>query len=141
RDSSTPMPQDHDEAYWTQWRLNHSDPKRFRKGAGPDTIYVEVYPQDCEMIPQPSLRPGEEPKYVAEVWWQIGNWEFDQLDFGGGVGKDQTVAVYDYNRAAGSYHHSRQNKKPLLYGDAFYKSARSIYQQQQYEATPKIIRH
>jgi tetratricopeptide (TPR) repeat protein len=140
-DTITPLPQDHDEAYWTTWRASHQDPKRFKKGAGPDTVYVEVYPQDCEMIPQPALRPGEEPKYVAEVWWQIGNWEFDQLDFGGGVAKDEPIAVYDYNRAATAYLKAMQYKKPPLFGVSLYKYAWTLFKQQRYEAATKEFVH
>ena len=100
-DSIVPMPQDHDEAYWTQWRSTHQDPKSAKRG-GPDSKYVEVYPQDCQGIAQPDLRVNEEPKYVAEVWWQIGNWEFDNQDLRGGFVADEPGAVYDYNRGLGS---------------------------------------
>ena len=78
-------------------------PKSLKKG-GPDTTYVDPYPADCSRDPPAGPPPGEDPKYVAEIWWQIGNWEFDQLDFGGGVVKDEPAAVYDYNRAASAYH-------------------------------------
>ena len=33
----------------------------------------------CEPIPQ-EVQPGQEPRYVAEAWWQLGNFHFDQLD-------------------------------------------------------------
>jgi hypothetical protein len=140
-DTVTPLPQDHDEQYWTQWRLSHPDARRFKKGVGADTIYIDPYPQTCEMLAQPALRPGEEPKYVAEVWWQIGNWEFDQLDFGGGVAKDEPTAVYDYNRAASAYLQSMKYKKPPLYGVSLYKYAWTLFKQQRYEPATKEFVH
>lgn len=132
-DTIVPLPQDHDEAYWTAWRASHQDPKSAKRG-GPDSKYVEVYPQDCQGVPQPGLRPNEEPKYVAEVWWQIGNWEFDNQDLRGGFVKDEPGAVYDYNRAASAYQHSLQFKKPPLYGVALYKYAWTLFKQQRYQA-------
>ncbi len=140
-DSITPLPQDHDEAYWTTWRAQHNDAKRFKKGVGADTIYIDPYPQDCAIIPQPGLRTGEEPKYVAEIWWQIGNWEFDQLDFGGGVAKDEPNAAYDFNRAASAYVKAMQFKKPPLYGVSLYKYSWTLFKQQRYEAATKEFVH
>jgi hypothetical protein len=130
------LPQDHDEAYWSTWRNVHHDPKSLRKG-GPDTTYVDPYPGDCVSIPQPALRPGEEPKYVAEVWWQIGNWEFDQQDLRGGFVKEEPAAVYDYNRAASAYLHSMVYKKPPLYGVALYKYSWALFKQQRYDAATR----
>jgi tetratricopeptide (TPR) repeat protein len=135
-DTIKELPQDHDEAYWGSWRNVHHDPKSLR-GGGPDTTYVDPYPGDCASIPQPSLRPGEEPKYVAEVWWQIGNWEFDQQDLRGGFVKEEPGAVYDYNRAASAYLHSMIYKKPPLYGVALYKYSWTLFKQQRYDAATR----
>ncbi|MEO8799615.1 MAG: hypothetical protein ABI551_17105, partial [Polyangiaceae bacterium] len=139
-DTIVPLPQDHDEAYWTQWRSTHQDPKSAKRG-GPDSKYVEVYPQDCVGIEQPDLRPGEEPKYVAEIWWQIGNWEFDNQDLRGGFVADEPGAVYDYNRAASAYTHSLQFKKPPLYGVALYKYSWTLFKQQRYQAATQEFVH
>ncbi|MBX3209893.1 MAG: hypothetical protein KF764_32990, partial [Labilithrix sp.] len=102
KDLVTPMPQDADEAHWTQWRRKYNNPKSPTRG-NKETVYEEVYPADCTFVAQPALRPGEDPRYVAEVWWQIGNWEFDQLDFASGVTKEDPAAVWGYNRAASAY--------------------------------------
>ena len=139
-DTIIPLPQDHDEAYWTAWRNNHRDPKSVRNG-GPDARYVDPYPQSCQSIAQPALRPGDEPKYVAEVWWQIGNWEFDQQDMRGGVVGDEASAVYDYNRAASGYNHSLLFKRPPLYGVALYKYSWTLFKQQRYEAATREFVH
>ena len=85
-------------------------------------------------IPQPGVLPGQEPKYVAEVWWRMGDWEFDQLDLGGGVVEYEPFAVWDYDRAASAYGHAMQLKKPPLFGVALYKYAWTLFKQQRYEA-------
>ena len=136
KDSIKPMPQDADEAHWTQWRRKYNNPKAPNKG-NKETVYQEVYPQTCKYVAQPALRPGEDPKYVAEVWWQIGNWEFDQLDFASGVTKEDPAAVWGYNRAASAYLHSMQYKKPPLFGVSQYKYAWTLFKQQRYELATK----
>jgi tetratricopeptide (TPR) repeat protein len=136
KDEVKPMPQDADEAHWTQWRKRYNNPKSPSKG-NPETVYVEVYPDSCKYVAQPGLHPGEDPKYVAEVWWQIGNWEFDQLDFGSGVTKEDPAAVWGYNRAASAYSKGMKYKKPPLYGVALYKYAWTLFKQQRYEAATK----
>jgi len=139
-DTIVQLPQDHDEAYWGGWRNAHHDPKSLKRG-GPDTTYLDPYPNDCASIPQPALRPGEEPKYVAEVWWQIGNWEFDQQDLRGGYVREEPAAVYDYNRAASAYVLSMRFKKAPLFGVALYKYAWALFKQQRYEAATHEFVH
>ncbi|MEZ4258496.1 MAG: tetratricopeptide repeat protein [Polyangiaceae bacterium] len=140
KDTITPMPQDHDEGYWTSWRQKYRLPASVKKG-GPETTYQDPFPQDCTAIPQKALRPGEEPKYVAEVWWQIGNWEFDLLDVASGVTKDEPGSVFGYNRAASAYQQSMKFKKPPLYGVALYKYAWALFKQQRYEAATREFVH
>ena len=41
-------------------------------------------------LPQ-KIEPGEDPRYLAEIWWQLGNFHFDQIDPKGGP--------YNLNRA------------------------------------------
>ena len=139
-DSIVQLPQDHDEAYWSAWRHNHPDARSLKRG-GPDSTFQDPYPQDCTGVPQPALRQGEEPKYVAEIWWQIGNWEFDQQDVRGGYVAEDPAAVYDYNRAASAYLHSLNFKRPPLYGVALYKYAWALFKQQRYEAATKEFVH
>jgi hypothetical protein len=88
-------------------------------------VYTEVYPKDCAPLAQSALRTGEEPKYVAEVWWQIGNWEFDQLDTGAGA--------FGYNRAASAYSRGLAFHKAPLFGVTLYKYAWTLFKQQRYE--------
>lgn len=136
RDTINPLPQDHDEAYWSAWRSRHRDAKQLRRGE-PDTVYEDPYPKTCEPLPQPNLRPGDDPKYVAEIWWQIGNWEFDQLDFGSGVVRDEPASVYGFNRASSAYNQSMRFKKPPLYGVALYKDSWTLFKQQRFEAATR----
>jgi tetratricopeptide (TPR) repeat protein len=133
-DQITPMPQDHDENYWKIWRSKYARPELLAKGPRDETSFDDPYPQDCTIIPQPDVLPGQEPKYVAEAWWRMGDWEFDQLDLPGGVVEYEPFAVWDYNRAASAYTHSMQYKKPPLYGVALYKYAWTLFKQQRYEA-------
>ncbi|CAN5388895.1 hypothetical protein BH09MYX1_BH09MYX1_19910 [soil metagenome] len=135
-DTIIAMPQDAPPEFWKAWRMRYNDPKKVHKGP-PDTTYNDVYPTDCSSIAQPSLRAGEDPKYLAEIWWQIGNWEFDQLDDRGGVVDDEPIAVWDLNRAASAYTKSLNWKKPPLYGVALYKYSWTLFKQQRYEAATR----
>ncbi|HZU84141.1 MAG TPA: hypothetical protein VE987_14530 [Polyangiaceae bacterium] len=140
-DTIVPMPQDHEEAYWKTWRGKYPIGDALKKGPPADTVFDDPYPQDCAMIPQASVLAGQEPKYVAEVWWRMGDWEFDQLDLPGGVVEYEPFAVWDYNRAASAYTHSMQYKKPPLYGVALYKYAWTLFKQQRYEAAVREFVH
>jgi tetratricopeptide (TPR) repeat protein len=133
-DVVSPMPQDHDDAFWKTWRNKYATPESLKKGPREDTTFADPYATDCVAIPQPSILPGQEPKYVAEVWWRIGDWEFDQTDIAGGVLDYEPFAVWDYNRAASAYTRSMQYKKPPLFGVALYKYAWTLFKQQRYEA-------
>lgn len=134
KDTITPMPQDNDEAHWTAWRNKYRDAKSVKR-SNPETVYVDpFYGDDCKHIPQPALRAGEDPKYVPEIWWQLGNWEFDQLDAASGVTKEDPGSVWGYNRAASAYSLSMKYKKPPLFGVALYKYAWALFKQQRYEA-------
>ncbi|WP_146652770.1 tetratricopeptide repeat protein [Labilithrix luteola] len=136
KDTVVPMRQDHDEAFWTAWRNKYHDPKSVSR-RNPETAFEDPFPKECKYIPQPAIIQGEEPKYVAEVWWQIGNWEFDQLDFQSGVTKEDPGSVWGYNRAASAYEQAMQFKRPPLYGVALYKYAWTLFKQQRYEAATR----
>ena len=134
KDLIKPMPGDHDEAHWTAWRNKYREPKAVKK-TNPETVYVDSYfGNDCKFVPQPSVRAGEDPKYVAEIWWQLGNWEFDQLDFASGVTKEDPGSVWGYNRASAAYTQALKYKKPPLYGVSLYKYSWALFKQQRYEA-------
>jgi tetratricopeptide (TPR) repeat protein len=140
-DTVAPMPQDHDEAFWKAWRSKFPTPESLKKGGKDETTFVDPYPSDCVAIPQPSVLPGQEPKYVAEVWWRMGDWEFDQSDIAGGVLDYEPFAVWDYDRAASAYTRAMQYKKPPLFGVALYKYAWTLFKQQRYEAAVREFVH
>ena len=108
--------------FWNDWDNTHPIPldqapasggaTPASRGARParrrdeELTFVDPY-DGCKPIPQNTL-PGDEPRYVAEVWWQLGNYHFDQIDPRGGP--------YNLNRAVSAYEHSMEYKKPPLYG-------------------------
>jgi hypothetical protein len=126
-----PLPQDHDQPFWSSWYNHHPTPldqlrpeqrQLLDRGVSHEELsYVDPY-TGCEAIPQ-TVAPGEEPKYVAEAWWQLGNYHFDQLDDGG---------PYSSSRALSAYEQSLHFKKPPLYGVALYKRAWAFFKQQRY---------
>ncbi|MDQ2646008.1 MAG: hypothetical protein M3020_19490, partial [Myxococcota bacterium] len=126
-----PLPQDHDQKYWDEWNDRHPTPldqqARGRRGGAPaagkdELTFVDPY-ASCEPIAQKTL-PGDEPRYVAEAWWQLGNFHFDQIDPQGGP--------FNLNRAVSAYGHSLAYKKPPIYGVALYKQAWTYFKQQRY---------
>jgi hypothetical protein len=130
-----PLPQDHDPAFWSDWYnrnpipFDQLGPRQRDVSQGGVTIQREELSFDnpyrgCEPIQQ-EVQPGQEPRYLAEAWWQLGNFHFDQLDAGG---------PYSLNRALSAYERSLQFKKPPLYGVALYKRAWTSFKQQRYHA-------
>lgn len=133
-----PLPQDHDDKFWEEWYGKNPIPldqleaeHRGRKSGTPDPslelAFTDPY-AGCEGLPQ-EVKPQQEPRYVAEVWWQLGNYHFDQLDLGAGP--------YAFNRAAASYERGMELKKPPLYGVSMYKRAWTYYKQQRYRDAVK----
>jgi outer membrane protein assembly factor BamD (BamD/ComL family) len=133
-----PLPQDHDDKYWSDWYNRHPlpldqgnakagrvayKPTKVGKGGDTDEVAFNDLYAGCQPLPQNTL-PGEEPRYVAEVWWQIGNYHFDQVDPHGGP--------FSLNRAVSAYDHSMEYKKPPIYGVAMYKQAWTYFKQQRY---------
>ncbi len=127
-----PLPQDHDDAFWNEWynknpipldQLGEGRANRNQIGVKEEELsYVDPY-EGCEPLPQ-EVKPGAEPRYLAEVWWQLGNYHFDQVDLSGGP--------YNLNRAVSAYDHSLEYKQPPLYGVAMYKQAWTYFKQQRY---------
>jgi tetratricopeptide (TPR) repeat protein len=135
RDLVGPLPQDHDAAYWRAWRSRYDRPGALANGPRAETAFDDPYPSGCRAIEQPGVPPGSEPRYVAEVWWRIGEWEFDQGDVGGGVLDSEPAAVWDYDRAASAYRHALEYRRPPIHGVALYKYAWTLFKQQRYEAS------
>ncbi|HYO96720.1 MAG TPA: hypothetical protein VER33_19545, partial [Polyangiaceae bacterium] len=132
-----PLTQDHDDKYWTEWYNRHPLPldqaaargrgraAPARRGAGAEvdeTTYVNPY-EGCEALAQNTVT-GEEPRYVAEIWWQLGNFHFDQIDPRGGP--------FNLNRAVSAFEHSMEFKRPPIYGVSLYKLAWTYFKQQRY---------
>ncbi|MCC6552712.1 MAG: hypothetical protein IT372_06775, partial [Polyangiaceae bacterium] len=144
RDSIGKLPQDHDADYWTGWEARHPTPIGMRekkpafgskkKEAEQADVYetadelsfTNPFPDDCQPIPQKTA-PGAEPRYIAEIWWQIGDYYFNELDRNGGP--------FNYNRAEAGYQHSLKYKKPPVHGVAMYKLAWTYFKQQRYETS------
>lgn len=142
RDIVGKLPQDHDNDYWTGWEARHPTPigstpggralqaRKGARGRAPvtedETAYVDPYTDDCQPIPQKTAL-GAEPRYVAEVWWQIGDYHFNEIDRAGGP--------FNYNRAESAYRQSIKYKKPPVHGVAMYKLAWTYFKQQRYETS------
>ncbi|MCC6521086.1 MAG: hypothetical protein IT373_00350 [Polyangiaceae bacterium] len=143
KDEVAHLPQDHEPAWWDNWRQRHPRPEGAKSGGQPkpprtgpqgdagrggdngdEMSYLEPFPEDCTPIPQKTL-PDEEPRYIAEIWWQIGDYHFEEVDPWGGP--------YNLNRAESAYRHSMRFKKPPVFGVAMYKLAWTFYKQQRYE--------
>ncbi|EYF08936.1 tetratricopeptide repeat protein [Chondromyces apiculatus] len=155
RDSVTRLPQDHDDDYWVGWEARHPTPigavkqapqpqgkappagKTGGQAAGEEAeapavedevAFKNPYPETCQPIPQ-KVVAGDEPRYVAEVWWQIGDYHFNELDRAGGP--------FNYNRAETAYRRSVKYKKPPVHGVAMYKLAWTYFKQQRYETSAR----
>lgn len=139
-----PLPQDHSEQFWNDWYNKNPIPLDQAGGPGAASQSYGVAEEElqfinpylgCEAQPQ-QVKEGEEARYLGEAWWQLGNYHFDGLDFGG---------PYALNRAAAAYENSQQYKKPPLYGVAMYKRAWTFFKQQRYEAAVrgfvKLLHH
>ncbi len=130
----TPIEQDHDNRFWDSWYTKNPlpvDQMTGRKGAtgnpkasdpAEELAFRDPY-KECQSIAQ-QVVPGEEPRYLAEIWWQLGNYHFDQIDPNGGP--------YNLNRAVAAYELGMQYKKPPLYGVSLYKLAWAYFKQQRY---------
>ena len=129
-----PLEQDHDIRFWDAWTAKNPipiDQLTGRRGTAAaaratdpaeELVYRDPY-RDCQAIAQ-EVPPGEEPRYLPEIWWQLGNYHFDQIDPQGGP--------YNLNRAVSAYLHGMQYKRPPLYGVTLYKLAWTYFKQQRY---------
>ncbi len=133
KDSIQRMPQDHDRQWWMGWFGRHPKPMDIVRAEGGDANpedeekFVDPYPDDCAAIAQKTL-PGEDPRYVAEVWWRLGDHHFEKNEF------DEWGGPFNLNRAESAYRHSMNFKKPPVFGVSMYKLAWTFYKQQRYKA-------
>ena len=143
-----PLPQDHDDKFWQDWYNKNPVPidqigkagkgRAFarpapKKGAvaakgaavsdGEEHTFVDPY-DGCKPLPQ-KTEGTDDPRYLAEIWWQLGNFHFDQIDPHGGP--------FNLNRAVSAYDRSMEFKKPPIFGVAMYKQAWTYYKQQRYK--------
>lgn len=159
RDIITALPQDHDRAYWAEWEGRHPIPigqaklqqeKSQKKSKKPqkenekdvtdtfvdETAFINPFPDTCKPIPQKTAQ-GSEPRYIAEVWWQIGDYYFNEIDSAGGP--------FNFNRAEAAYRQSIKFKKPPVFGVSMYKLAWTYFKQQRYETSIRqfieLLRH
>ena len=137
-----PLSQDHDDKIRQDWYNKNPVPldQAGRKGKagvaakptaskikavadGEERVFNDPY-DGCKPLPQ-KVEGTNDPRYLAEIWWQLGNFHFDQIDPHGGP--------YNLNRAVASYEHSMEFKKPPIFGVAMYKQAWTYYKQQRYK--------
>lgn len=144
KDVVNPLPQDHDDKYWQEWERRHPEPMKTKGGKAParpapkpgkknpgddlvdETVFQNPYPQNCVAIAQKTLA-GQDPRYVAEVWWLIGDYHFNEVGREGGA--------FNFNRAQAAYSNSLQFKKPPIYGVSMYKLAWTFFKQQRFKSS------
>ena len=142
--------QDHDATYWAQWRARFPTPETLKKGAAStagrgegtgrrgrraaaeaeveETTYQDPFPATCVAVAQ-KAEAGKDARYMAEVWWKVGDWYFDEIDVRSGP--------FSFNRAASAYRNAMtasSTEKGVLHGVAMYKLAWTLFKQQRYEA-------
>jgi tetratricopeptide (TPR) repeat protein len=92
-----------------------------------ETVYRNIYPDECTSVPQ-KTEPGKEPRYIAEIWWQIGEHHFELGDVKG--------RPFNYNRAITAYRQSMKTVtdkiRKAVYAVSMYKMAWTYYKQQRY---------
>ncbi|MBM4357575.1 MAG: tetratricopeptide repeat protein [Deltaproteobacteria bacterium] len=148
------MVQDHPAEWWLQeWMPRHPEPmdkKREREAernkrpdgssgeppdAGavastssslvdPEDAFKNPFPADCTPVAQQVLA-GEQPRYLGEVWWRIGDYHFDEIDPKGGP--------YNLARAEVAYEHAMKFDRPPVFDVSMYKLAWTYFKQQRYE--------
>ncbi|MBM4375962.1 MAG: tetratricopeptide repeat protein [Deltaproteobacteria bacterium] len=154
RDALTRMPQDHEPDWWLGWMARHPEPmdkkrekdaedrQRREKGAkrkgavvqpeeapvaevtDDEDSFKNPFPEECRPLPQ-VVEPGDQPRYLGEVWWRIGDYHFDEIDPWGGP--------YNLLRAEVAYGQAMKFDRPPVYDVSMYKLAWTYFKQQRYE--------
>jgi len=151
KDGIPPMPQDHDGPYWDKWRDTHytiPDPKKKAKPAAPpkggkaapavvsatEDSYNDPYPEDCMPLGGMTTSTGEEPRFLAQTWWRIGEYHYSRGDE---IAEEEGyfgASPYRYNRAKSAYDHSIKTTNETVRVFAMYKIAWTLFKQQRYNA-------
>lgn len=153
RDRIEPVLQDREPAFWDNWRHLHPTPESIGEGgsrnkpapkwlnkkpqeaaaADGELTYKNPFPDTCVPIPQ-KVEVGRDPRYIAEVWWRIGDWYFDEVSPKGGP--------YNLNRAVTGYRWAMKassQEKQDIYRVAMYKLAWTYFKQQRYETAVRTF--
>jgi tetratricopeptide (TPR) repeat protein len=130
RDLVGALPQDHERDFWIGWRSRRDAAGKKRAAADDEGSFKNPFPDECRPIPETSAA-GAEPRYLAEVWWLIGDHAFNEVDPAGGP--------FNFNRAEAAYKHALAFKKPPVHAVAMYKLAWTYFKQQRYEASVRAF--
>jgi hypothetical protein len=160
KDGIPPMPQDHTntpeagekEGYWDKWRSTHytpPDPKKKAKpapaakpkpGAKPVVVsdnedtYKDPYPEDCVAIPAPNPPGEDEPRFMSQAWWRMGEFHYSRGDEGNEEEGYFGASPYRYNRAYSAYQHAIKTSNETVKVFSMYKIAWTFFKQQRYNA-------
>ncbi len=164
KDGIPPMPQDHtnvpeNQGFWDKWRETHytlPDPKKKKTAAKPTTkagkappkpvekvatedTYNDPYPEDCVALPAP-IPPGEdEPRFIAQTWWRIGEYHYSRGDEAAEEEGYFGASPYRYNRAHSAYRHATKTNNETVKVFTMYKVAWTYFKQQRYNAARKAF--
>jgi len=128
-----PLPQDHDASFWQDWSDRNPVPldqlgsrgDRQAIGARDEELGFRDPYAGCTPLPE-KVVPGTEPRYLAEVWWLIGNHHLYEEDPVGGP--------YRMNRAVSAYQNGLQFRQPKLLGLILQRKGWAHFRQQRYRA-------
>lgn len=161
KDGIPPMPQDHSnlpeagekEGYWDKWRSTHytpPDPKKKAAKPAPaakpkpgavakpvadnEDSYKDPYPEDCVAIPAPNPPGEDEPRFMSQAWWRMGEFHYSRGDEGNEEEGYFGASPYRYNRAYSAYQHAIKTSNETVKVFSMYKIAWTFFKQQRYNA-------
>jgi len=127
------LPQDHDAGFWQDWADRNPVPLDQLGGRGDgramgvaeeELSFADPY-AGCTPMPE-KVVPGTEPRYLAEVWWLIGNHHLYE--------EDPTGGPYRMNRAVSAYQNGLAFRQPKLLGLILQRKGWAHFRQQRYRA-------